>query len=201
MNKLIIIGAGGHGKVIADIAVKNGYENIGFLDDCATDNCIGFPVVGTVADAEKFNDGQTDFIIGIGDNAARKRIAEKFEVNWTSLVHPSAEIAFNVTLGTGTAVMAKAVVNSSAVIGNHCIINSASVVEHDNIIDNYVHISPGSVLGGNVHIGEESHIGIGAAVKNNVNICKKSLVGAGGVVVRDIEESGTYIGVPVKKLR
>lgn len=201
MNRLIIVGAGGYGKVIADIAVKNGYTDINFLDDQMTDNCIGFPVIGKCSEIEAFDDGNTDFIIGIGSNATRKLIAGKYNVNWSVLIHPSAQIAFNASVGKGTVVMAGAVVNACAAIGEHCIINTSAVIEHDNVIKDYVHISPNVALGGTVHIGDRTHIGIGATVINNTEICGDCIVGAGAVVVKDIKDSGIYIGVPARKIR
>ena len=124
MNRLIIIGAGGHGKVIADAALKNGYTNICCVDDNATGDVMGFPIIGTTADVECLNDGNTDFVIGIGNNAIRKTIAEIHNVNWVSIVHPSAQIGFDAEIGKGTVVMANAVINVCAKIGEHCIINT-----------------------------------------------------------------------------
>ena len=200
MNRLIIIGAGGHGKVIADAALKNGYTNICYIDDHVKDDVMGFPIIGTSADIEHFNDGSTDFIIGIGNNAARKTVAETHNVNWVSIVHPSAQIAFNVEIGKGTVIMANAVVNVCAVVGEHCIINTGAIVEHDNVIEDCVHISPDVALGGTVRVGSLTHVGIGATVKNNTKISSDCLIGAGAVVVKDIKESGTYIGVPARKM-
>lgn len=199
-NRLIIIGAGGHGKVIADNAIKNGYTDICFVDDTASGRCMGFPIIGNTAQLESLNDGHTDFVIGIGTNAIRKMIAEKHDVNWVTLIHPSAQIAVNVSVGKGTVVMAGAVVNACAEIGRHCIINTGAIVEHDNVIGDFVHISPRASLGGTVHIGEETHIGIGASVINNIDICAACTIGASGVVVKNIADSGTYAGVPVRKL-
>lgn len=199
-NRLIIIGAGGHGKVIADNALKNGYKDIYFLDDHATDTCMGFPVLGTIAEIEKFNDGATDFVIGIGSNEARKRIAESYDVNWVTLIHPSAQIGIHVSIGKGTVVMAGAIVNVCATIGEHCIINTGAIVEHDNVIGDYVHISPNAALGGTVRVGDLTHVGIGAVVKNNIQICGSSAIGAGAVVVKNINRAGTYIGVPTKEM-
>lgn len=201
MNKLVIIGAGGHGKVIADNALKNGYMDICFIDDRSTGGCMGFPIVGTSSDIPKLDDGKTDFIIGIGNNAVRKKIAEAYAVNWVSLIHPSAQIAVNVSVGKGTAVMAGAIINACTKIGEHCIINTRAVIEHDNIIGNYAHISPNAALGGTVHIGERTHIGIGATVINNIDVCENCIVGAGAAVVKNITESGTYVGVPVRKIK
>lgn len=201
MNKLIIIGAGGHGKVLADNALKNGYTDICFVDDRSAGECMGFPIVGTSADIPWLDDGKTDFIIGIGNNAVRKTIAEKYGVHWVSLVHPSAQIAANVSVGKGTAVMAGAVINACARVGEHCIINTRAVIEHDNIIENYAHISPNAALGGTVRIGEQTHIGIGATVINNIDVCEKCVVGGAAAVVKNITESGTYVGVPVRKIK
>ena len=200
MNRLVIIGAGGHGKVIADSAWKNGYTNICFVDDNAKGECIGFPIIGTSADIERLNDGDTDFVIGIGNNAIRKSVAEKYDVNWVAIVHPSAQIAFNAAIGKGTVVMACAVANASSVIGEHCIINTGAIVEHDNVIENYAHISPNVALGGTVRIGSLTHVGIGATVKNNTEMCSYCTIGAGAVVVKNITEPGTYVGVPIRKI-
>ena len=200
MNRLVIVGAGGHGKVIADIAAKNGYTDIAFLDDNSIGNCMGFSIIGKCNDIEKLNDGNTDFVIGIGNNNIRKDIAEKNNVNWVTLVHPSAQKAMNVKIGKGTVVMANAVVNVCATVGEHCIINTGAIVEHDNVIEDFVHISPNVALGGTVRVGEKTHIGIGATVVNNVNICDDCVVGAGAVVVREIKEKGTYVGVPARRM-
>ena len=201
MNRLIIIGAGGHGKVIADVALRNGYKNICFIDDRATGDVMGFPIIGATSEMEHLNDGNTDFVIGIGNNFTRKAIAEAYHVNWVTLVHPSAQVAFNVEIGQGTVVMANAVINVCAMIGEHCIINSGATVEHDNVINNYAHISPNVALGGTVCIGSLTHLGIGTTVKNNTNICSNCTIGAGSVVVKDIEEAGTYIDIPARKIK
>lgn len=200
MNRLIIIGAGGHGKVVADNAYKNGYENICFVDDNVKGDVMGFPVITTCDNIEGLNDGNTDFIIGIGNNAFRKLIAETYDVNWVSIVHPSAQVAFNAEIGKGTVVMANAVINASAIVGVHCIINTGAIVEHDNVIEDYVHISPNAALGGTTCIRTLTHIGIGATVKNNIDICSNCIISAGAVVVKNIKEKGIYVGVPTRKM-
>ncbi len=197
-NRLIIIGAGGHGKVIADIALKNNYTDILFLDDAAQGHRMGFPIAGTTASLEERNDGKTDFIIGIGNNKLRKEIALSHNLPWVTLIHPAAQISYGVQLGAGTVVMAGAVINADSKIGKHCIINSCAVVEHDNFLADYVHISPNAALGGTVHLGECTHIGIGASVKNNIDICDFCTIGAGAVVITSLETPATYIGIPAK---
>ncbi len=197
-NRLVIIGAGGHGKVISDIASKIGYTNIAFADDNADGFCLNYPIICKSSNIEMQNDGNTDFVIAVGDNAIRKRIAEEHNVNWVTLIHPSAQIGADVKIGVGTVVMAGAVVNSCATIGEHCIINSSAVIEHENVIEDYVHISPRVALGGAVHVGKGTHIGIGASVKNNLEICENCTIGAGAVVVKNIREPAIYIGIPAK---
>lgn len=199
MKRLLIIGAGGHGKVIADIALKNGYTDINFIDDHVIGECMGFPIIGKTDEINNFSDGKTDFVIGIGDNSIRRTIAQRYAVNWVTLIHPSAKIAANVAIGAGTVVMANAVINVCSNVGKHCVINTSTIVEHDNYIEDYVHLSPKVALGGTVRIGEQTHMGIGATVMNNIEVCRDCIIGAGAVVVQDITESSIYIGVPAKK--
>ncbi len=196
-NDLIIIGAGGHAKVIADIALKSGYDILGFLDDGKTGTFFGFPVLGSISDINKYS---VKTIIAIGDNGLRAKIAKQFNADFAVLIHPSAQIASDVTLGAGTVVMANAVINASARIGKHCIINTGVVIEHDDVIGDYVHISPNATVCGTVKIGDMSHIGAGAVVKNNVSITDNTTVGIGAAVTKNIENPGIYVGIPVRKI-
>lgn len=203
-DKLIIIGASGHGKVVADIAIKmNKWQSIAFLDDDeAIKASMGIEVIGKTADAFTYKD-EADFFVAIGSNSTREKIQEKFideGLNVVSLIHPSAVIATDVEVGIGTVVMAGVVINSSTRIGKGCIINTSSSLDHDNTIEDYVHISPGASLAGTVKVGKGSWLGIGSIVSNNVNICSGCKVGAGAAVVKDITEPGTYVGVPVIKI-
>lgn len=203
-KKLLIIGASGHGKVVADIAIKmNKWQSIAFLDD---DESIkistGLEVIGKTADAFTYKD-EADFFVAIGNNAVREKVQEKLieeGLNVVSLIHPSVVIGTDVEIGVGTAVMAGVVINSSSRIGKGCIINTSSSLDHDNVIENYVHISPGARTAGRVSIGKLTWLGIGSVVSNNVNICSACKVGAGAVVVKDITEPGTYVGVPVRRV-
>lgn len=199
MNKVVILGASGHAKVIADIILKSRDELIGFLDDntALPSQIIGYPYLGKITHYEKYAD-ECCFVIGIGSNRIRKKIAESMNVNWYTAIHPSAQIAIDTVISEGTVVMANAVINTSAVIGKHCIINTGAVIEHDNAIGDYVHISPNVSLCGNVNIGDLTHIGAGATISNNIKVCNNCIVGAGAVVVKNITSSGTYIGAPAK---
>ena len=200
MCNVIIIGAGGHAKVIADIVIKNGDTLLGFLDDRKTGKVLGdFSVIGTVSSAEQFAD--VKFLIGIGDNSVRKRIAETLQVSWYTAIHPSAQIGLSVRIGEGTCVMAGAVINSDTQVGKHCIVNSAAVVEHDNSLADYVHVSPNATLCGTVSVGECTHIGAAVCVKNNVRICADVVLGIGACAVKDIAVPGVYVGIPAHKLK
>ena len=200
-KKVIIIGAGGHAKVIADIIEKSGDQIVGFLDDKIEKNTIiikDYKVIGDLNNRFQLAIANEDyeFIIAIGDNKKRKEISTSPNLKFYTAIHPSAQIGINVEIEEGTVIMANVCINSSSRIGKHCIINTGAIIEHDNIIENYVHISPNATLGGTVKVEELTHIGIGATVKNNVTICKNCTVGAGAVVVKNIEKEGTYIGVP-----
>ena len=202
-KELIIIGASGHGKVIADIARKVGYTKIAFLDDDVYKTaCAGHPVVGTSKEAAKF--AGRDFIVAIGSCAVRQKVQTVLEgqgMQITTLIHPNAVVADDVAIGAGSVVMAGAVINPETTIGKGCIINTGATVDHDNRIEDFVHISVGSHLAGTVLVGEGTMVGAGAVISNNVQVCKGCMIGAGAVVVRNIETAGTYVGVPARKIR
>lgn len=199
-EKVIIIGAGGHAKVVADVILSGGDEVAGFLDDFVTGSVMGLPVLGKVEDIDDFA-AEYRFIIGIGSNEVRRRIARANSLRWHTAVHPRAVVADSAVIGEGSVVMAGAVVNPCAVVGRHCIVNTLADVEHDNVLGDFVHISPGAVLCGTVKVGELTHIGAGAVVKNNISVCGECTVGAGAAVVKDITVAGTYAGVPARLLK
>lgn len=195
MNRLIIIGASGHGKVVADIALRNGYEQVVFLDDNPdVQECAGFPVIGKTTEAPLM---EGDKIVAIGNPKIREYIQKSIQT--VTLIHPTATISRRVKIGQGTVVMAGAVINSDVEIGDGCIINTCASVDHDCCVKDFAHISVGAHIAGTCQIGVRTWIGAGAIVSNNVNITKDCMIGAGAVVVRDIEKTGTYIGVPAKE--
>lgn len=202
-KSVVIIGASGHGKVIADIIVNSGDKVLGFLDD-ADDvqgkKIIGFPVLGKTADYDNYRD--CEFVIAIGNPYVREKISNELPVKWYTAIHPTAVISsLDVEIGEGTVIMANAVVNPSARIGKHCIINTGAIVEHDNILEDYVHLSPNVTLAGIVKVGKSTHIGAGSCTKQVLNIASDCIIGAGSVIVKDITESGTYVGVPARKIK
>lgn len=201
-KKIVIIGASGHGKVLAYIAKLNGYSEIVFLDDDSSlKECGCYPVAGTSEDIKFYQN--YDFAIGIGNAQIREKIQNKIEFAQFSLpvlVHPDAVIAEEVSIGNGTVVMAGTVIGPGTVIGRGCIINTSASVDHDCSIADFVHISVGCHVAGTVKVGERTWIGAGAIVSNNIEICEECIVGAGAVIVRSIKSSGTYVGVPAKKI-
>ena len=202
-KEVIIIGASGHGKVIAGIIQLNGNIVKGFLDDnekIQGKSIVGFPVLGKTEDYVKYPD--CEFVIAIGDANIRKKIADSLDVKWHTAVHPKATVSkLDTSIGEGTVIMANAVVNPSPRIGRHCIINTGAVVEHDNVLGDFVHISPNATLAGAVTVGKMTHIGVGAAVKQVISITSDCIIGAGTVVIKDITQSGTYVGVPARKIK
>ncbi len=198
--KLTIIGASGHGRVIADIAKLNGYDEIEFLDDNEElKSCGKYPVVGRTETAA---DVRNDIFVGIGNAKIRKMFMERLAGKQiVTLIHPNAVVAEDVVIGNGSVVMAGAVINPGAVIGKGCIVNTCSSVDHDCVIADHVHVSVGAHLCGTVTVGESTWIGAGATVSNNVTICGGCTIGAGAVVEKDIEKIGTYVGVPARLMK
>lgn len=203
-DNLLIIGASGHGKVIADIAIKmKKWHKISFLDDNEKiKSSMGIEVIGKTSDAIKFLKDH-EFFVAIGNNTVREKIQDKLVAIGATipvLIHPEAVIGEQVEFGAGTAIMARAVINCSTRIGKGVIVNTGATIDHDNLIEDYVHISPGVHTAGTVKVGKGSWLGIGSVVSNNLNITSGCNVGAGAVVVKDIAEPGTYVGVPVRRV-
>lgn len=201
-KKVVIIGAGGHAKVIADIVRGNRDIVVGFLDDAFTEERELYysRVIGKVSDYKCYT-CECCFIIAIGNSTVREKIAKELECEWYTAIHPNAVVSESVKIGQGSAVMANAVINADATVGEHTIVNTGSVVEHDCSIGDYSHICPRSVVCGATSIGKHVWIGTGSTVINVISICDNVTVGAGGVVVRNISEAGLYVGVPARKIK
>lgn len=205
---LLVLGAGGHGKVVADVARSAGWALAGFLDDApALDGTSlwGLPVLSLDRlRRERPALLQAALALGVGENGARERaharlLATGFTV--VTLVHASAVVAPTATLGEGTVVMANATVNPDARLGRGNIVNTGAVVEHDCLLADYVHLSPNAALGGAVTLGARTHLGLGAVVLPGLVIGADVRVGAGAAVVRDVAEGLTVVGVPARPAR
>lgn len=212
MKKIIIIGSGGHAKVVADIILtrkeklKENSEIIGFLDDnfknLKYNNIFGIPILGDLENIKNFISKDYSFVIAIGDNDIRKKISENYsKLIYYTAIHPKSIISREVKIGAGTVVMANVVINPNSIIGKHCILNTSSVIEHDSRLGSYVHISPNTTLCGGVSIDDNSWIGAGSVVCQQIYIGKDVVVGANSVVVKDIENSCIVVGNPAKKIK
>ena len=205
MKSCAILGASGHGKVVAEIAELNGYQNITFFDDRwpSLTSVEHWDVSGDTATLLAKASEYDVVVVAIGHNAtrcAKQRELSAAGANFDVLVHPSAVISKYANIKAGTVVMANAVVNPFSYIGASCIINTSSVVEHDCRLAEGVHISPNASLAGGIEVGENSWIGIGSQVKQLVIVGRDVVVGAGATVINHIPDFQTVVGSPAHTL-
>lgn len=209
-KEIVIWGTSGHALVVADIVRLRGhYEITGFLDDVntyerGTEFC-GVPILGGREQLDILaQQSIRHIILGFGNCEARLHLSEVVRFKGFLLataVHPQSVIANDVSLGSGTVVVAGAVINPGCKIGENVIINTCSSVDHECVIADGVHIGPGAHLAGKVHVGRASWIGVGAVVKDKVRIGEGAIIGAGAVVVNDIPNGVIAYGVPAKVIR
>jgi sugar O-acyltransferase (sialic acid O-acetyltransferase NeuD family) len=208
--RVIIIGAGGHAQVVADILLRAQEQNvfvqpIGFLDDhpaLAGQHILGLPVMGVLAQLQAIP--HEAVVIAIGDNATRQRLYADLQSRGECFAiarHPRAVIAPDVFIGPGSMIAANVVVNTGSVISANAILNTGSTVDHHNHIGAHAHIAPGAHLGGHVTVGDGVLVGIGATVMPGQRVGAWSVVGAGTLVHRDVPEKVTAVGVPARILK
>ncbi len=205
--RILIIGAGGHAQVVADILLRmreagSPVEPVGYVDDnpdLGGQQRLGLPVLGMVADVSAIP--HDSLIVAIGDNKTRQHLFECLQKQGEVFAiarHPDAVIAPDVTIGAGTMICAGAIVNPGSIIGVDVILNTGSTVDHHNHIDDHVHIAPGVHLGGDVGIGEGTLVGIGAIVMPQRRIGAWSIVGAGALVHADTPDHVVAMGIPAR---
>lgn len=211
MKKIVVIGTGGHAKVIVDIIEKESiYEIVGFIDnrlDVGT-KILNYKVVGKEEDLKLLSQKKSIYggVIAIGDNSIRAKIESSIKsffptFNYIKCIHPQSTIARDVCIGLGSVVMAGVIINTSSEIGNHCILNTNSSLDHDNSMMDFSSIAPNAVTGGNVKIGKFSVVGIGATILHGISIGSNSIVGGGSLVLKDIKPNSLYFGNPAKFIR
>lgn len=195
----LLFGAGGHGLVISEILEANNCEILGFIDEQLAGNVRnGYKVFPSAGHYLNLQD--VKYLLTIGNNVTRKKLAEQYQLSYGLAIHPSAVISKRAIIYVGTVVMAGVCINTLVRIGQHCIVNTNSTIDHECVLEDYVHISPAAALAGNVYVGEGSHIGIGARILPGVHIGKWCTVGAGAVVTKDVTDNTTVVGVPAKAI-
>ncbi|UUO23941.1 acetyltransferase [Colwellia sp. M166] len=209
MNKhktLVIIGAGGHGRVVADCAESTAvYHEIIFLDDCFSTrkNNRHWPIVGPIDSWTEHSDN-ADFIVAVGSNALRESLLQRLfatESYIATLIHPTAFVSSHCDIAQGVVIFANAVVNVGARIDEGCIINTAATIDHDCHIQAYCHIAPGVNIAGGVNVGKRSWLGIGSSVVEYITIAENTQSGAGAVITRATQSNTLYLGVPAQPTR
>lgn len=201
MSRILILGAGGHAKVVLSTLLAAGAPVVGFADDDPArkgDYLLGIPVLGSLSQLDR--GAYSGAVIAIGRNDQREHVASAARLNWTTVVHPDAFVHDSVKLGAGTVVFAGAIIQADAVIGEHVIVNTGATIDHDCHIEDFAHIAPGVHLAGNVAVGHGTLIGIGTAAIPGVRIGRRATVGAGSVIVRNLPDDVVAYGNPARPM-
>lgn len=206
MKPVILLGAGGHAKVLLEILRIQSIKIIGVTDPIASSFTSEVDVLGSdevICEYDPDNVFLVNGVGSVGDNSLRKKLFQKFKAKgyrYLTLIHPSAIVATDVFLSEGVQVMAGAIIQPGCSIKENTIVNTRASVDHDCLIGAHGHIAPGVTLSGNVTVGDDVHIGTGASVINNVRIGANSIVGAGAVVIRNVREGAKVMGVPATEV-
>lgn len=211
MTNLLILGAGGHAKVVAETAIAGEYaSSIAFLDDCfdgsdSLTSVLNWPVIGTLKFSlePEIRSKFASAVVAIGKASVRLKWIEKLQeagFHLPVLMHPTSWVSGSVQIGSGSVVFANATAQADALLGKGCILNTGCSIDHDTQLGDCVHICPGTRLAGEVKVGDRSWIGIGSSVIQQIRIGADVTVGAGAVVVRDLPDRVTAVGVPAKIL-
>lgn len=201
MSKLLILGAGGHGKVVAQIAnLMKQWDEIAFLDDNEELKEVnGYKVIDKLRNYKLYKEEYEHAFAAIGNNKFRmdlidNLLKEGFRI--PILIHPFTAISNNVHIGKGTVIMAGAVINTNTIIGKGCIINTSSSIDHDCVLKDGVHVSPGTHVGGTVNIGKCTWVCVGSSIANNITIGKNVIIAAGAAVTKNVRDNIMVAGVP-----
>jgi UDP-perosamine 4-acetyltransferase len=210
IRPVIVVGAGGHAKVVIDTLLSaSSVEIIGVTDSNSEKmgtSILGVPVIGTDEVILQYKPEQIFLVNGIGSVGlpiARTKIFDRFKklgYSFTTVIHPAAIVALEVVVSEGVQIMAGAIIQPGCRIGSNTIINTGAAVDHDCVIGCHVHVAPRVTISGGVQTGDGVHIGTGAVIIQGVQIGGNSVVGAGAVVINHVAEHTTVIGVPAREV-
>lgn len=204
-RSLLILGCGGHGRVVADTASECGYEDIAFLDDRYPENILEeFNIIGSISAIDELVLEWPEAISAVGNSDVRVKLflqLRQLGYITPNIIHPSAIISRRVTLEEGIFIAPGAIINNGTSIGSAAIVNTGARIDHDCVIGAGVHIAPGVTLSGNVTVEENAWLGTGSAVRQSVTVGYRAIVGVGAAVVSDLQAKRTYVGVPARPLQ
>ena len=211
LKKLIVIGAGGFGREVAFLIERINrqaptWELLGFLDDVKETGISvnGYPVLGDIADVTDYPD--VHIVCAVGSSKGRRGIIERVlrlapDTRFATLIDPSVEYSSLLSVGVGSILCAHTIVTVNVTIGAHVIVNLDCTVAHDVVLGDFVTLYPSVNVSGNTTVGNSTELGTGTQVIQGKHICSDAIIGAGSVIIRDITESGTYVGVPSRKVK
>jgi sugar O-acyltransferase (sialic acid O-acetyltransferase NeuD family) len=209
-EELVLIGGGGHCKACIDvIEAANKFRIAGIVDmkEKKGTSVLGYNIFAVDEDLPALVSEYRNFFIAVGQTGSSHRrqhlftVLKRLKACLPAIISPFSYISKYAEVGEGTIIMNGTLINAGVRIGKNCIINTAAVIEHDSVIGDHCHISTGSVINGECSVGEGALVGSNSVISNNLSIAKETIIGAGSVVIRSIEDSGTYAGVPVRKIK
>ena len=198
---LIIVGAGGHCRIVIDAAVSSGYNVLGIIDlgyKGQEERILGINVMGGLDALDNHDASNTSIFIAIGDNDTRKTNFESLTSRGfatPSIVHPTAVLSQHISIGDGTLINAGAVVNAGTEIGECCIINTSASIDHETIIGNFSHIAPGVTIGGRSKVGNSTFLGLGSSIIDFISIGDDVTIGAGSTIIKDVASGSRVVGL------
>lgn len=203
IERIVLLGGGGHGKVLISAARAKGFQCVGVLDDdphLQGGELLGVPILGPISMALEMTN--VSFLTAIGNGKIRRTFAEHMpNLEWATVIHPSAWVDPAALIGAGSVICAGAVVQAEARIGRHCIVNTSASIDHDCLLGDYVHVAPGCRLGGGVQVEEGVFLGIGTCIIPGTRVGAWSQTGAGTTLVADIPSGVLAVGCPGRVIR
>lgn len=206
-NDILVVGAGGHSRVIIDTLKALKLDVVGIIDinySGTKEFIFGIEIIGGLDQLVKFEPFKTQIVLAIGDNSKREKLFNELLLEGyllPSLIHPTAKISNEVKLGRGVFVNTGVIINAGCKIGDNVLINTGAILDHETTVGSNCHIAPGVKVAGRVIIGNNTFIGIGAVVKDNISIANNAIIGAGTVIISNVESNATYVGVAARRIK